>query len=148
MRLRIEQDAQAWAIAYASAAEIDEINILQATLLAMRRAVDSLNMAPSEVLVDGLHCPRLVCPVRAIVRGDATVAEISAASILAKTERDRRMVALDGIYPEYGFARHKGYPTKDHVAALMRHGPSKEHRLSFAPVRNALRSRGVMPAPD
>jgi len=139
LRRRIETHAAAWAIASASAEEIDQLNILQATLLAMQRAVERLGVIPAEVLIDGLHCPRLRFPMRAVVRGDATVAEISAASILAKTERDRRMAELDALYPGYGFARHKGYPTKDHIAALLRLGPSREHRLSFAPVRAALR---------
>lgn len=139
LRHRIQTHAAAWSIASASAQEIDQLNILRATLLAMQRAVEGLKTIPAEVLVDGSHCPRLRLPVRAVVRGDATVAEIAAASILAKTERDRRMIALEELYPGYGFAKHKGYPTKDHMTALMRLGPTPEHRLSFAPVRTAPR---------
>ena len=140
LRTRIERRAIAWAVASASVDEIDSLNILQATLLAMRRAVDKLSCLPAEVLVDGLHCPALDCPVRPVVRGDATVKEISAASILAKTERDRYMVALDGLYPQYGFAQHKGYSTPEHLDALRRHGACPHHRQSFAPVREVIYS--------
>jgi len=138
LRLRIECHAAAWAVASASVDEIDTLNILQATLLAMRRAVERLTLPPSEALIDGLHCPPLDCPARAIVRGDALVAEISAASILAKTARDRRMIELDAMYPQYGFAQHKGYSTKVHLHALRQFGPTPEHRRSFAPVRDAV----------
>ena len=134
----IRTQALAWAVASASAAEIDALNILQATLLAMRRAVLELNVGLAEVLVDGNHCPHVPWNVRAIVRGDSLIPEISAASILAKTARDRLMLELDRRYPPYGFARHKGYPTKNHVDALMQHGPTPEHRRSFAPVRAAI----------
>ncbi len=137
LRARIEGRAAAWAVASASVEEIDTLNILQATLLAMRRAVEQLALAPAEVLIDGTHCPPLACPARAVVRGDALVAEISAASILAKTARDRHMVELDRLYPQYGFAQHKGYSTPEHMAALRRHGPTPVHRRSFAPVRMA-----------
>jgi len=140
LRVEIEARAVAWAIASASVEEIDEINILQATLLAMRRAVVQLPRVPGKVLIDGLHCPSLQCPTQAIVRGDASVAEISAASILAKTERDRHMVALDALHPEYGFARNKGYATRDHRLALRRFGASPVHRRSFAPVREVVYS--------
>jgi ribonuclease HII len=138
----IQAHALAWAIASASAAEIDALNILQATLLAMQRAVMQLNTDVSEVLVDGTYCPRLPWSTRAIVRGDSLIPEISAASILAKTARDRRMVELDHLYPQYQFARHKGYPTKGHMEALDRLGPTPEHRRSFAPVRAALGRQG------
>ena len=135
LAMEIKQRAVAWAVASASVEEIDALNILQATLLAMRRAVESLAHAPAEVLVDGLYCPDIVQPARAIVRGDSTVAEISAASILAKTARDAVMLELHAQYPDYGFDRHKGYPTAAHLAALRDHGVSLVHRRSFAPVR-------------
>jgi ribonuclease HII len=140
LRARIASNAIAWAIASATVEEIDSLNILQATLLAMRRAVEQLSCSPAQVLIDGLHCPVLSYPTRAIVGGDATVAEISAASILAKTERDRHMVDLDALYPQYGFARNKGYPTRDHIAALRRFGATPVHRRSFAPVREVVYS--------
>jgi ribonuclease HII len=139
----IRERAIAWAVASCSVAEIDEINILQASLTAMRRAVEALGMVPDEVCVDGLHVPRLACACRAIVRGDSLVAEISAASILAKTARDADMVELDRRFPQYGFARHKGYPTREHLAALERFGPCEVHRLSFAPVRLAAAQRDL-----
>jgi ribonuclease HII len=124
-------------IASASAQEIDQLNILQATLLAMRRAVDGLRLLPHRVVVDGNRVPLLKMPTAAIVKGDAKVAAISAASILAKVERDRLCLALHEQYPHYGFAAHKGYPTPEHLAALKQHGPCSEHRRSFAPVREA-----------
>ncbi|MEP7327930.1 MAG: ribonuclease HII [Betaproteobacteria bacterium] len=130
----IRRDSLAWAIASADVDEIDTLNILQATMLAMRRAVEALAVAPGEVLVDGTHCPRIACAVRAIVKGDRDVAEISAASILAKTARDALLCELDVLYPHYGFAHHKGYGTAKHLAALARHGPCPLHRRSFAPV--------------
>jgi ribonuclease HII len=134
----IRERALAWAVASASVEEIDAMNILQATLLAMRRAVLSIDPLPDEVLVDGNRCPPLPCATRAVVRGDATVASISAASILAKTARDALMDELHGNHPGYGFDHHRGYPTPDHLAALARLGPSGVHRRSFAPVRAAL----------
>jgi ribonuclease HII len=134
----IREKALAWAIAEASVAEIDAINILQATLLAMQRAVAGLSILPTEVLVDGNRCPVLDLPMRAIIGGDATVAEISAASILAKTQRDADMLVLHERYPQYGFDRHKGYGTAVHLEALREHGPSVVHRKSFAPVRELL----------
>jgi ribonuclease HII len=140
LRARIERRASAWAVASASVEEIDGLNILQATLLAMRRAVEQLRCLPAEVLVDGLHCPPLHCPVRPVVRGDATIKEISAASILAKTARDRYMIELDRTYPQYGFAQHKGYSTPEHLDALRRHGACPHHRQTFAPVREVLYS--------
>ena len=127
--------ALAWAVAEADVAEIDDLNILQATLVAMRRAVLALGMAPGEALVDGNRCPALPCPARAIVGGDRDVAAISAASILAKTVRDLQLIDLDRVYPVYGFARNKGYGTPEHLAALLRHGPCPAHRKSFSPVR-------------
>jgi ribonuclease HII len=134
----IRERAAAWAIGIAEVDEIDAINILQATLAAMRRAVFALDVAPSEALVDGNVLPRLACPARAIVKGDRDVAAISAASIIAKTTRDAMLDALDGRYPGYGFARHKGYPTPAHLAALARLGPCPAHRRSFAPVAQQL----------
>jgi ribonuclease HII len=135
---KIRSDAIAWRVASASVEEIDALNILQASLLAMRRAVEGLTVAPTAVEVDGLQCPRLEVPVRAIVRGDSTVAGIAAASIIAKVARDAEMVALHRIHPVYGFDRHKGYPTAAHLAALRRHGACAAHRRSFAPVRMLL----------
>lgn len=134
----IKERALAWAIASADAAEIDRINILQASLLAMRRAIETLATRPSEALIDGLHCPKIAVPCRAIVKGDGSVAEISAASILAKTARDEEMLRLHQIYPQYGFDRHKGYPTALHLEALRCHGVSDIHRRTFAPVKEAL----------
>lgn len=129
----------AWAVASASVEEIDSLNILQATLLAMQRAVAGLSLAPDIALVDGNRAPILACPVRTIIRGDATEPAISAASILAKVARDADMLLLDRRYPDYGFARHKGYPTSEHLAAIARLGPSEVHRRSFRPVREQLR---------
>ncbi len=134
----IKARALAWALGRAEAAEIDEINILQATLLAMRRAVEALSLRPHKVLVDGNRCPVLTVPVQAIVKGDSKVAAISAASILAKVARDQEMRQLDACFPGYGFARHKGYPTREHLACLERLGASPVHRLSFGPVRRLI----------
>jgi ribonuclease HII len=134
----IRSKACAWAVASATVEEIDAINILQAALLAMRRALDQLSMEPREVLVDGLHCPPSRWPVRAVVKGDAKVKAISAASILAKCARDAAMLELHVQRPEYGFDRHKGYPTPEHLEALRRHGVSPFHRRTFAPVRDLL----------
>jgi ribonuclease HII len=134
----IRDKACAWAIAQASVTEIEQLNILQASLLAMARAVTALNAAPDEVLVDGNRCPPLDFPVRAIIGGDATVQEISAASILAKTARDAEMLRLHEQYPHYGFDRHFGYGTPFHLAALRQYGPSVCHRRTFAPVRKLL----------
>ncbi len=131
----IRERALAWAVAYASVEEIDELNILQATLLAMKRAVLALAIQPQLVLVDGLYCPQTGIFSEAIVKGDSKVAAISAASILAKTARDALMLELDAQYPAYGFAIHKGYPTAAHLAALRKHGVSEVHRRSFKPVR-------------
>lgn len=134
----IRERALAWSVAYASAAEIDSLNILQATLLAMRRAVVGLDIRPDRVLVDGLYCPDTGIASLAIVKGDAKVAAIAAASILAKTARDQLMLQLHEQYPHYGFAIHKGYPTAAHLAALREHGVSDVHRRSFKPVRESL----------
>ena len=138
LSLLIQQQALAWAIASASVEEIDRLNILHASLLAMQRAVAQLDPVPQQVLVDGNHCPKLEIPTQAIVKGDASVAAISAASILAKVARDAELVALDQRYPQYGFAQHKGYPTAAHRQALQEHGACPEHRRSFAPVRELL----------
>ena len=136
--LEIRERATACAVARVEAEVIDAINILQATMQAMREAVGRLDPAPEEVLVDGDRCPVLPCPGRAVVRGDSSVAVISAASILAKVARDREMIEMDRRYPEYGFARHKGYGTRAHRDALVRFGPSPIHRRSFAPVKSAI----------
>lgn len=131
----IRARALAWSVAEATVEEIDALNILQATMLAMERAVAGLAHMPSEVLIDGNRCPLLAVPARAIVGGDASVPEISAASILAKTVRDAGMRALHERYPHYGFDRHMGYGTPAHLAALRAYGPCPAHRKSFAPVR-------------
>jgi ribonuclease HII len=143
LAVQIKLHAVAWSIASATVEEIDALNILQATLLAMRRAVEGLAQAPSEVLIDGLFVPVVAIPARAIVRGDASIAEISAASILAKTARDTAMLALHAEFPQYGFDRHKGYPTAAHIAALHEHGISIVHRRSFAPVRALANAMGA-----
>ena len=135
LAIEIREKAIAWCVAEASAQEIDQINILQATMLAMKRAVTGLQVAPAHALIDGNRIPQgLPCSAEAIVKGDAKEQAISAASILAKTARDAQMVALDALYPQYGFAKHMGYPTPVHLAALKRHGPISEHRRSFGPV--------------
>ncbi|MGL5039658.1 MAG: ribonuclease HII [Aeromonas sp.] len=134
----IKEKALAFAIGRASPEEIDELNILQATMLAMQRAVAGLKLTPELVFIDGNRCPVLPMEARAIVKGDSLVAAISAASILAKVTRDAEMIALDRHHPEYGFARHKGYPTAEHLAMLAEHGPLAEYRKSFKPVRRAL----------
>lgn len=134
----IRERALAWAVAYAEVDEIDQLNILQATLLAMRRAVLALPIQPQQVLVDGLYCPQTGIPSEAIVKGDSKVAAISAASILAKTARDELMLKLHQQYPQYGFDAHKGYPTAAHIEALQMHGVSDVHRRSFRPVRELI----------
>lgn len=130
----IRTRAVAWAVAESDVGEIDALNILQATLLAMRRAIEGLATRPEVVWIDGLHCPQVDFPTRAIVDGDRLIAAIAAASILAKTARDALLVELDRSYPAYGFARHKGYATPEHLAALRVHGPCAVHRRYFAPV--------------
>ncbi len=134
----IREKALAWAVGHADVEEIDRINILQATMLAMQRAVEALQIVPDHALVDGNRRPDLGCPVQAIVRGDSRVAAISAASIMAKVTRDREMLSLDVIYPGYGLAQHKGYPSKAHIEALENLGVTPIHRRSYAPVRRVM----------
>ena len=136
----IKAKALAWAIGRAEVEEIDKHNILQATMIAMQRAVAALSVRPVKVFVDGNRCPEFGCPAEAIVKGDQTVAQICAASILAKVCRDQEMVELDAVYPGYGLAKHKGYPTKAHIQALQMQGASPIHRLSFGPVRKVVES--------
>lgn len=136
--LAIKEHAVCWAIGEADVSEIDSLNILQATLLAMSRAVGALSVFPDLVLVDGCHAPDLTCRVRTVVKGDQVVPSISAASILAKVYRDKIMVGFHHHYPEYGFAANMGYPTRSHLAALAQYGPTAIHRRSFAPVRAVL----------
>jgi ribonuclease HII len=143
----IRAHALCCAVGRASAQEIDHLNILQATLLAMRRAVEGLRLVPHRVVVDGNRVPSLRMTVAAVVKGDARVASISAASILAKVERDRLCLELHSLYPRYGFAIHKGYPTRAHLSALREHGPCAEHRTSFRPVREALRPEAGVDGP-
>ncbi len=135
LAIEIREKALAWCIAEASVAEIDRLNILHASMLAMQRAVAGLAIVPTRVQVDGNRCPRLDVPSEAVVKGDSLVAEISAASILAKTSRDALLVELDRRYPQYGLAGHKGYPTAAHLAALKAHGACEIYRTSFGPVR-------------
>ncbi|KLN97632.1 ribonuclease HII [Moellerella wisconsensis] len=136
--IEIQEKALSWSIGRAEPEEIDNINILQATMLAMQRAVAGLSIQPDFVLIDGNRCPALSMPSQSVIKGDSLVQEISAASILAKVTRDREMVALDQQYPEYGFAKHKGYPTALHLEKLAQYGAIALHRKSFAPVRRAL----------
>lgn len=139
LALAVRRHALAWSVAWCDREEIDVLNILEASMLAMSRAVNGLASCPEKVVVDGNRCPRLNVPVTAVIGGDQHVAAISAASILAKVHRDTQMRCLHEIYPEYGFDRHKGYPTALHLERLQRHGPSPQHRQSFAPVRKARR---------
>ena len=144
---RIRERATGWAVAWADPEEIDTLNILQASLLAMRRALQRLAVLPEHVQVDGNRCPSLAgtglgCTIEAVVHGDDSIAAISAASILAKVYRDGLMERLHELYPDYGFAAHKGYPTPAHAAALQRFGPSPIHRRTFTPVRLQLRKGG------
>ncbi|WP_320165978.1 ribonuclease HII [Methylophaga sp.] len=134
----IKEHALAWAMGRAEPDEIDELNILQASLLAMKRAVEALSIVPEHVLVDGIHAPKLNCPVTTIIKGDQSEPAIAAASILAKVARDQEMIALEEQYPGYGFAKHKGYPTKQHQQALLTLGVTDIHRRSFGPVHKAL----------
>ena len=134
----IIQNALAYSVAFATPQEIDEINILHATMLAMQRAVLQLAVLPEYVMIDGNRCPDIPFPCEAVVKGDSRIAEISAASIVAKVVRDREMEALDLAYPDYGFAKHKGYPTAAHMAALEKFGPLDMHRRSFKPVARLL----------
>ncbi|MFC6439637.1 ribonuclease HII [Pseudobowmanella zhangzhouensis] len=139
---QIKQNALAWHIARAEVHEIDQLNILHATMLAMTRAVEGLSIQPDFVKVDGNRLPKWHYAAEAVVKGDSKVAEISAASILAKVARDEEMLQLDAKYPQYGFAAHKGYPTKAHMEALQRHGALPEHRRSFRPVMQVLLEAG------
>ncbi|ODQ00161.1 MULTISPECIES: ribonuclease HII [unclassified Salinivibrio] len=134
----IKAKALAWSVGRAEPEEIDRLNILQATMVAMQRAIAGLAVTPDYALIDGNRVPSLPMPAQAVVKGDLRVAEISAASILAKVDRDREMAELDIAYPAYGFAQHKGYPTKAHMAALSEHGALPMHRKSFKPVKRAL----------
>ncbi len=134
----IKQKALAWAIGRCSPREIDQLNILHATMLAMTRAVQGLNIEPDFALIDGNRVPKLSISAMAVVKGDLRVAEISAASILAKVVRDKEMQQLDLQYPEFGFGRHKGYPTKAHFEAIQKHGVIEQHRRSFKPVKKVL----------
>ncbi len=134
----IKEKALSWSLGRAEPHEIDELNILHATMLAMQRAVAGLHIAPEYVLIDGNRCPKLPMPSMAVVKGDSRVPEISAASILAKVTRDAEMAALDIVYPQYGFAQHKGYPTAFHLEKLAEYGATEHHRRSFGPVKRAL----------
>lgn len=138
LALVIQRDALAWSIAQCSAAEIDALNILQATMLAMRRAIEGLSVTPTLALIDGNRCPVTAIRTEAIVKGDDKVIEISAASILAKTARDALLLEMHARYPQYAFDQHKGYPTALHLARLKEHGVTPEHRRSYAPVRELL----------
>jgi ribonuclease HII len=138
LALIIQRDALAWSIAQCSAAEIDALNILQASMLAMRRAIEGLSVTPTLALIDGNRCPVTKIRTEAIVKGDDKVIEISAASILAKTARDTLLLEMHARYPQYGFDQHKGYPTALHLARLREHGVTPEHRRSYAPVRELL----------
>jgi ribonuclease HII len=144
LAVEIKDKAMAWAVGFASVEEIDRINILQATLLAMQRAVAALTVQPTEILVDGNQLPRFDVAARAIIGGDASVAEISAASILAKTSRDAEMMKLHALAPQYGLDRHKGYGTAAHLEALRLHGAASFHRRSFAPVREVLAQQSLI----
>lgn len=138
LAVEIRARALSWALGRAEAHEIDQLNVYHATHLAMQRAVAALSVRPDAVLVDGNRCPHFAMPAQAIVKGDGLIPAISAASILAKVARDAEMRELDKQHPEYGFARHKGYPTTAHLSALQQHGPLPEHRRSFAPVAQCL----------
>ncbi|MGL4409237.1 MAG: ribonuclease HII [Zoogloea sp.] len=138
LAVEIREKALAWCIAEASVEEIDRLNILHATMLAMQRAVAGLATQPDKVMVDGNRCPPISIPCEAVVKGDALVQEISAASILAKTARDALLLELDQRYPQYGLAGHKGYPTAAHLAALRTHGACEIYRKSFGPVRDII----------
>ena len=142
LALEIKEKAVAWGIAWATVDEIDSLNILQATLLAMQRAVARLGTVPTTALVDGNVCPTLNCPVTAVVKGDGSVAPIAAASILAKTSRDAEMQRLHALYPQFGLDKHMGYPTAAHLQALHEFGATAIHRRSYAPVRKVIEGEG------
>jgi ribonuclease HII len=150
LAIEIQEKALAWCVARADVHEIDELNILHATMLAMQRAVEGLSVVPKLALIDGNRCPKLAVPSAPVIQGDATVPAIAAASILAKVARDREMHDMEASYPGYGFAAHKGYSTPVHLEALSRLGPTPIHRRSFAPVRIALEAAALieMDAPD
>ena len=139
----IKQHALAWAIGRAEPEEIDQLNILQATLLAMKRAVEGLGIEPSHALVDGNQAPKLMCQVTTIIKGDQTEPAIAAASIIAKVSRDKEMILMEESFPGYGFAKHKGYPTKMHQDALMKLGVSEIHRRSFKPVQLVIEAHNL-----
>ena len=139
LAIEIRDKATAWALGRAEHDEIDLINILQASLLAMKRAIESLPLEPEMILIDGTHCPDVSYKMETIIKGDSKIPAISAASIIAKVARDNEMIALDNDYPGYGFSQHKGYPTKFHINALNELGVSLIHRKSFAPVKNILK---------
>lgn len=147
LALQIKENALAWSVAQCSEAEIDELNILHATMLAMRRAIETLGFIPERALIDGNRCPPCKIPAQAIIKGDDKVPAISAASILAKTARDAALLLLHSQYPEYGFDQHKGYPTPLHLERLQLHGVSPVHRKSYAPVRAMLQATGREDAP-
>lgn len=136
--VEIKEKALAWSVARAEVEEIDRINILQASLLAMKRAVETLSHSPELALIDGNHCPDLDCRMEAIIKGDSKEPAISAASILAKVARDTEMAEMEQVYPGYGFAKHKGYPTKQHREAILKLGITPIHRRSYAPVQKML----------
>jgi ribonuclease HII len=138
LAIEIKRKALSWSIARADIAEIDTINILQASLLAMKRAVENLEIQPDHVQIDGNRCPEMDYSMEAIIKGDGLIPAISAASIIAKVARDEEMCDWDKVYPEYGFAAHKGYPTKQHREALLKYGVTPIHRRSFAPVKKLL----------
>lgn len=142
LALEIKEKAMCWALGRAEVEEIDRINILQATMLAMQRAVKSLQQMPEYILVDGNRTPRFACPSEAIIKGDLTVPEISAASIVAKVSRDQEMQQYEQQYPGYGLGKHKGYPTKAHIAAIAELGVTAIHRRSYGPVRKAMELAG------
>lgn len=144
----IQEKALAWCVARAEVAEIDRLNILHATMLAMQRAVEGLQVQPRLALIDGNRCPKLAVPSAPVVKGDSQVPAIAAASILAKVTRDREMQVLDALYPGYGLAGHKGYPTAEHLDALRRLGPTPIHRRSFAPVRDAWHALETQASPQ
>ncbi|PPI86631.1 ribonuclease HII [Candidatus Pantoea edessiphila] len=139
---KVIKESLSWSIGFAEAEEIDRMNIFHATMLAMERAVNNLSIVPDYVLVDGKHCPKISIPIKAIIKGDCLVDEISAASIIAKVTRDNEMIKLDSLYPQYGFAQHKGYPTSLHINNLKKYGTTPYHRHSFTPVFKTLFDQG------